>query len=167
MDFVLSKTPRTCQPQHLWCSSTSLVSCSEGLWRGSPIPTPTAPWHPGTQGPLQTPHSCRDLVKAMFSKTQALQRNCRLGGTASVLTERCFGNSPTAAFLGAVFNRELLPLSFQMPFHALTQQEVPALLTGLSVCSQDTHFCRTWQVPTETAQSWTVLVGNPFEPLCT
>lgn len=37
---------------------------------------------------------------------------------------------------------------------------VPPSLDGLSVCSQDIHVCRAWQVPTETAQHWAALVGD-------
>lgn len=108
-----------------------MVSCSEGLWRGSPIPTPTAPQHPGTPDPLHTPHFCRDLVKATFGKPQAFTKKTqRVRGMATALTERCFGNSPTAAIPCAVFNREL-PLRFQMPLHALTQQESHPCKLGL------------------------------------
>lgn len=118
-------------------------------------PPSLLPQHPSIQGPqilftLLTPPG--SWSKPRVAEPRPLQRNCRARGMATALTERCFGNSPTAAIPGAVFNREqpLLPNAMPYPDPA----GVPLLLAGLSVCSQDIHLCRTWQVPTETAQHW-------------
>lgn len=54
-------------------------------------------------------------------------------------SQRCFGNSPTAAIPSAVFNREL-PLRFQMPLHALTQQESHPCKLGLQFAPRTDIF---------------------------
>lgn len=84
-----------CQPQR----------CPFGVEAPAPLSQ-----HPSIQGPqtlftLLTPAGI--WSKPHLAKPRPLQSNCRVQGTATALTERCLGNSPTAATPGAVFNREL------------------------------------------------------------
>lgn len=128
--FALSETPWACQPQPLW---SSMVPCSQGLWRDSPIPTPTAPQDPETPDPLHTPHSCRDLVKATTGKTQAFTKKLQSAWHSHCPHREVFWEFTP----GAVFNRQL-PLPSASPCSDPSRS--PTLLAGLLVCSQDTHF---------------------------